>query len=276
MLAPVTVRGLYYQAVISSALPFITKDKGGARTNYRMIQSRVLELRQSGAIPWGCIVDPSRSDYGQPRWLDPAGFAETAPLYFSLDCWRDQEIRPLLMVEKAGQVPVYRQHAARHGVDVVACKGYGSATYLKDTAEKISSWIDSGQMVQVIVAADFDPSGCDWPRAAQAEIERHLEQDAVIWRRELVRIEDLARMGDAVALRAPNPQDTRTRAFLTRHGFTPDLEVCVEMDAIDPVTARSRLEQVYLDLFDGDLAIQQQLERDHREAITTALSGLTG
>jgi hypothetical protein len=302
-LRPITVRGLYYQAVISSALPFIQKDHDGERTFYRMVQGRVLRLRQAGAIDWDWVVDESRTSYTRARWSDPAAFAEIAPLYYDLDLWEGQAVRPLLLVEKAGQVPVYRSHAARHGVDVAACKGYGSATYIRGVAMTIGDWLATGQNVQVIVAADFDPSGCDWPRAAWVDVKQHLAAQVAPllgidlatgsdfalndllsdaghgqlgWQRELVTAEDLEALGPAVALRAPNQKDPRTKAWLASNGFSADQETCVEMDAVSPVEARARLGRRYLSLFDGDIQDRLELQKIHRDAITEALAGLAG
>ena len=81
------------------------------------MQRRLLDLRKSGELPWEWIVDESRSSYAEPRWNNPAGFAETAPWFYRLDFWREQQLRPLVLVEKAGQIPVYLQHAQGHVPD---------------------------------------------------------------------------------------------------------------------------------------------------------------
>ena len=120
-LQPITVRGLYYQSVVSTALEFITKDSLGSTTNYDLVQRRVLDLRKSGEMPWEWVVDESRASYGVNRWNNPVGFAETAPWFYRLDFWRGA-VRPVVVVEKAGQIPVYLQHARDLGIDVVACK----------------------------------------------------------------------------------------------------------------------------------------------------------
>jgi len=278
-LAPVTVRGLYYQAVISARLDFITKDKEGNRTNYLMVQRRALALRRSGRIAWDAVVDESRPNYSRARWTSPAGFAEIAQLYYRRDTWADQPIRPMVMVEKAGQVPVYRSHADRFGIDVAACKGYSSASHLRGVADTIADWCRTDQQVQVLVCADFDPSGNDWPRAAEAEIRSHLAASIDTnqlnpFRRVLVTPDDLAAMGTAVAFRAPNPKDPRTHSFLDQYGFAATDEVCVEMDAISPTDARSRLELIYRETFQGDLASAANQEQEHRQAITQALATL--
>ena len=242
------MRGLCYQAVISALLEFITKNAAGDRRNYRLVQGRVLELRQAGRIAWDWIVDPSRADDGFSRHESPAALAEIAPQFFHLDLWAGQPIRQLLIVEKVGQVPLFQDHAYRFGVDVVACKGYGSSTHLREVTQKVQRWLFAGQRIQMIVAADFDPSGCDWPRAARVEIERHLDEvgsRALAWQRELVTVEDLDRLGPPVALGAANPRDSRTAAWLDQNGFAADQETCVEMDAINPLEARERLELIF-------------------------------
>lgn len=277
-LAPITVRGLYYQAVISSALDFITKDHDGERGNYRAVQSRVQALRLDGSIPWDWVIDPSRTDYSFTRWANPAGFAETAPHYYRLDLWAEQPIRPLVLVEKDGQVPVYQGHADHFGVDVWACKGYSSNTHLRELAKAIRPHLQAGQDLRVIVCADFDPSGCDWPRAAEQEVRRHLALSSgdthLSFNRELVTLDDLNRLGPAVALRAANPSDSRTQAWLDRHHFTPATEAAVEMDAISPNEARQRLERIYLDLFTGDIESARQQSRQHQDRIRSALASL--
>ena len=158
-LAPTTVRSLYYQAVLSARLDFITKDTNGSKSNYTAVQSRVLDLRQEGLTNWESVIDSSRTDYSYRRWIAPAGFAEIAPHYYRLDLWSDQPTRPIVLVEKHGQVPVYLSHAQRFGVDVWTCKGYGSSGHLRPIRE----YLNNVQRVKVLVGADFDPSGCARP-----------------------------------------------------------------------------------------------------------------
>ena len=275
-LHPITVRGLYYQAVVSSLLGFITKDSLGSETNNDLIQRRVLGLRRSGQLPWEWITDESRASYSVSRWNNPAGFAETAPFFYQLDFWRGQRVRPVVMVEKAGQVPVYLQHANSFGIDVISCKGYSSASHLRSVALELEQHIQEGQALELLICADFDPSGDDWPRAALEEIRSHVSAPHLIdMQRVLVTREDLEDFGVSVALRAPNPNDSRTKQFLERHDFAPDQEVCVEMDAMSPAVARGRIEAIVLEMFEGDLEAEQQEQIEHRQRIIEALQHLT-
>ena len=277
-LAPTTVRSLYYQAVLSPTLDFITKDSGGSKSNYIAVQSRVLELRQEGLIAWADVIDSSRTDHSFDRWNAPAGFAQIAPLYYRLDLWRDQPTRLIVLVEKDGQIPVYQDHAERFGVDVWACKGYGSSSHLRLLALSIREYLEAGQWVKVLVGADFDPSGCDWPRAAEAEIRQQLglsnTDPALVFERELVTFTDVLELGPAVALRAANPKDSRTRAWLQEHGFDADTEAVVEMDAISPAVARQRMERHFEQLYLGDFDEALERQEQHRAEIEEALAGL--
>lgn len=277
-LAPTTVRSLYYQAVLSAVLDFITKDSNGTKSNYTAVQSRVLELRQEGLIEWDWVIDSSRTDYSYDRWPAPAGFAQIAPLYYRLDLWQVQPTRPIVLVEKDGQVPVYQGHAERFGVDVWACKGYGSSSHLRLLALSIRKYLNAGQRVKVLVGADFDPSGCDWPRAAEAEIRQQLglsnTDPRLVFERELVTFADVLELGPAVALRAPSKKDTRTKAWLKTYGFDAFDEVVVEMDAISPTVGRQRMERHFRELYLGHFYEALEQQQQHRDAIEEALVGL--
>ena len=121
--APITVRGVYYQCVLSEKLPFLSKDRDGSKRNYVLVQGRVKQLRKIGAIRWDAVVDPSRPS-PRKRHKSISDFADVAALYYSRDFWCDAPIRPIVLIEKEGQVPVYEQHADQYGVAAWACKGY--------------------------------------------------------------------------------------------------------------------------------------------------------
>lgn len=277
---PLSVRALYYRCVISAILDFITKDHGNDRRNERLVQSRCLSLRREGLLPWEWIVDPSRSSYAVARYESPTDFAEIAPLYYSRDFWAGQNYRPIVVVEKVAALGTVLDHCRSFGVDVVATKGYGSASQLKDLAEQIAPFIEAGQIIVALVLADFDPSGCDWPRAAEVEVKEHLErlgysEDDIEFQRILMTQEQAAYLGQQVALRPPNEADARTKAWLELYGFAPDEETVVELDAAAPSEVRRLLTQSFEDLFDGDLQDERNAQAADRDRIREALASLT-
>jgi len=241
--APITVRGVYYQCVLSQKLPFLSKDRDGSKRNYVLVQARLKQLRKIGAIRWDAVVDPSRPS-PRKRHRSVSDFADVAALYYARDFWLDAPIRPIVLIEKEGQVPVYEQHADQYGVAVWACKGYSSISHIRALAEHISAL---NQDVLILVGADWDPSGCDWPRAAEKELRSHLSecQNEVRFQRVLVNSDDLLRLKSTVALRAPNPNDPRTARWLINNNYHPDDEIVVEMDALPPNEARGRMQSVF-------------------------------
>ena len=198
--------------------------------------------------------------------------------FYSHDVWANSSVRPLVLVVKEGQFPVDEQHAAKYGVDVWACKGYSSMSHMQALSQHIKSL---QQNVVVLVCADWDPSGCDWPRAAEKEIETNLwEHDQQVeFRRVLVNETDLGALSQSVALRIPNPNDPRTANWLAKYGYSKNDEIVVEMDALAPNVARARMQKVYELLRRQndpawDLSKDSALLAEQRAKIKTALATL--
>ena len=271
---PITVRGIYYQCVLDKRLPFVTKDSAGGFRNYRLVAKRALDMRREGLIPWSSVVDPSRNHYDKQRWVEPADFADVAPRFYRKDYWANAEFRPVLLVEKDGQVAVYEQFVDFYGVDVWSCHGYGSASHLWSLAQYIKA---TQQDVVILICADWDPSGCDWPRAAEHELSNHLlgHNKGVVYDRVLIRKEDVEDLGQKVALRAPNKNDPRVSNWLWENDYSAEDEVVVEMDAMPPNQARKRIGEVIEEIMidEGiDLSKNSVLEEQERRKIEEALS----
>lgn len=276
---PLTVRALYYRAVLNPVLPFITKDTGNDRRNERLVQSRCLALRRSGEMPWSWIVDPSRASYSTQRFASPADFAAVAPWYYDRDLWAGQTDRPIVLIEKVAAVGTIQRHCRDSGVEFWATKGYSSASQVLQIAEYLEPVMLSGQAVTVAVLADFDPSGCDWPRAAEEDLRQQLrrlghDHEAVTFERLLMTPAQASGLGQSVALRAPSDKDARTDGFLERYGFGADDEVCVELDALAPTEIRGLLSELFDRLHAGSLAEEQAAQEADRERIRQALEAV--
>ena len=245
--APITVRGVYYQCVLSEKLPFLSKDSGGSKRNYVLVQARLKHLRKVGVIPSDAVVDPGYSARARNRWSSPEQFAQDAPLIYKHDVWAGYKVRPLVLLQKEGQIPVYEQHAATYGVDVWACKGYSSVSNLQALAEHIKSL---KQHVDVLVCADWDPSGCDWPRAAEKGLKDLLSGSdyQIRFRRILVTEDEAARSRDTLGVKVAKSNDPRTAKWLDHYCYKSDGENVVEMDALAPNEARKRLQSIYVSM----------------------------
>ena len=70
--APITVRGMFYWAVVAGLVP---KDEG---SGYKLVQRRLVKLREAGEIPCGWITDNVRVVRGHNRYGGPDDYARVA------------------------------------------------------------------------------------------------------------------------------------------------------------------------------------------------------
>src|SRR4051812_42374718 len=70
--APATVRQIFYQAVVRG---LVSKDE---TKGYRVVQRRLLKLREEETISYGLITDNARMVRTRARWNSPEHFAREA------------------------------------------------------------------------------------------------------------------------------------------------------------------------------------------------------
>jgi hypothetical protein len=164
---PVTVRQLFYQAVVAG-LPGITKEENG----YNKVQAQVLSLRREGLMPYGCIADMSRlrrhgasyknihhamldvaRSYKKALWVDN-------PDYVEVWCEKDALAGVILPVTIEYDVPLMVSH------------GFASETYCYEAIEAAPP----GKRYVVYHLGDFDRSGQDAAADIKAKLERFGEQ----------------------------------------------------------------------------------------------------
>src|ERR687898_1019537 len=91
---PVTVRQVFYQAVNRSLVPK-SETKG-----YRVVQRRLVALRESGVVPHGDIVDGTRYVHGHRRYHDLGEFTTYAAGLYRKDYWSTSEVNVEVWLEK--------------------------------------------------------------------------------------------------------------------------------------------------------------------------------
>lgn len=91
---PVTVRQVFYQAV-NRGLVLKSETKG-----YRVVQRRLVTLRESGDIPHGYIVDGTRYVHGYRRYHDLGEFTTYAAGLYRKDYWATSKVNVEVWLEK--------------------------------------------------------------------------------------------------------------------------------------------------------------------------------
>ena len=221
---PATVRQVFYQAVVWGMVP---KDES---RGYKLVQRRLVKLRETGEVPYGWITDNVRVVRGHNRYDGPDDYAQIAAEFYRRDYWADSPVNVEVWLEKdalAGVlIPVVVEEC---GLDLHVTRGYASVSYLQSAADYIRR---DGRPTHVYLLTDFDPSGLGIADTVASELVRRSYPVEV-------RVERLAVNRRQIDLwnlptRPTKTSDSRAGAFVREHGTDS-----VELDAIPPGTLRT-------------------------------------
>jgi hypothetical protein len=223
LMQPMTVRQCFYAAVVRS---LIEKTEAG----YIQVQRALAQLRRSGALPYGWIVDNTRW-MRKPRTFDNIGEAlrDTAILYRKA-LWRDADRYCEIWLEKDALAGVVYPITSEFDVPLMVTRGYASLSFLASAAADINELKVPSYIYHL---GDFDPSGVN----AGEKIEQTLRELAPNAEIHFERIAVTpAQIRDwNLPTRPTKKTDSRAKGFS---------EISVELDAIDPDTLRALVRSV--------------------------------
>lgn len=153
-----SLRQVYYQLVSEKVIP-------NKMTAYNRLQDVITKARYAGLVDWDFIKDRGRIPKKPPEYKDLNDLLDAAIWSYELDYWKDQAVRPVVMVEKQALEGVLWQALGGLHVRLLVNKGYSSASAIYGFAEWVRKVImDHGQKVRVLYLGDHDPSGLDMVR----------------------------------------------------------------------------------------------------------------
>jgi hypothetical protein len=218
---PMTVRQVFYQATVRG---IIEKSEAG----YDKVQRDLAEMRKSGALPYGWLVDNTRM-MRKPNTFGSVEEAldETARLYRK-SLWNDANCYTEVWLEKDALSGVVYPITGKYDVPLMVARGYASLSFLHSAAEYIN---ELEVPTYIYHLGDYDPSGVD----AGIKIEKTLKEmapDAEI------HFERIAVTPEQIQVwrlptRPTKKSDTRAKNFG---------EISVELDAIPPDMLRRLVE----------------------------------
>lgn len=256
---PATVRQIFYQAVVRGLVP---KDEA---KGYKLVQRRLVKLRESGEIPYGWITDNVRVVRGHNRYEGPEDYARVAAEFYRRDYWADSPVNVEVWLEKDALAGVLVPTVVEEcGLDLHVTRGYASVSYLESAASFIRN---DGRPTYVYLLTDFDPSGLGIADTVTVELmnrsyptEVHVERLAV--NREQI---DEYRL----PTRPTKTTDSRARKFIRHHGTGS-----VELDAIPPAVLRSLVRDSIERHMDPDrLRTMKLAERQERDLLREVWGG---
>jgi len=251
--APITVRGMFYRAVVAGLVP---KDEA---KGYKLVQRRLVLLRERGMIPYGWITDNVRIVRGYNRYGGPEDYARVAAEFYRRDYWADSPVSVEVWLEKdalAGVlVPVVVEEC---GLDLYVTRGYASVSYLQSAADAIRG---DGRCTHVYLLTDFDPSGLGIAATVAAELVRRSHPVEVRVERLAVNRSQIDEHG--LPTRPTKQTDSRARAFMREHGTGS-----VELDALPPSTLRDLVRgSIERHMDPGRLETLRLAERQERDLL---------
>ncbi len=170
--APITVRGAFYQAVSRGLVP---KDE---TKGYRLVQRRLLKLRESLDIPYGWITDGSRTVYGHVRYRNADEFARSVKTRYRQDYWAEADEYVEIWIEKEALAGVVKPVVVdEFGLDLYVTRGFASVTYLQEAADDISL---EDRPVYVYLFTDYDPAGMNIADRVEQELSERAGDDSMV------------------------------------------------------------------------------------------------
>jgi hypothetical protein len=260
---PATVRQIFYQATVRG---FVPKDES---KGYRVVQRRLVALRESAKVPYGWITDNIRYVHGHTRYGGIEEFGRDVSALYRRDYWRGAGVRVEVWIEKdalAGVIaPVVIQE---WGLNLHVARGYSSLSYLHQAAEELAN---DGRPAFIYTLTDLDPSGMGIARDIEGKLA------AMVGNRVKLQVERLAvDPGQVQAWNLPTRptkhSDTRAAKFVEEFG-----NLSVELDAIPPNTLRKIVHDAIGRHADADeIARLKLIESAERESIANWQAGWGG
>jgi hypothetical protein len=251
-----TVRHLFYRLVSAGIVEKTETEYDGT------VARLAVELRRSGEIPYGKIIDGSRL-YTAPTTYTGirAALQDTAAMY-RRRYWRSADRQLEVWCEKDAIRALIEDTTWELAVPLMVTRGFASESIVQQLAEET---LRSGKPRVILSLNDYDPSGVimlnDIIRRA-----RHYAPNAVFI------CEQVALTREQVTTFKLPTRPTKTEGNTHARQFT-DPE-SVELDAMDPGNLRGLLKDaIEAHIDDAELAVMLAAERSERMDLTSLAHG---
>jgi hypothetical protein len=231
---PITGRSIGYKLFTAGLIPSM------ARSDMKRVYRLLKEAREQCIIPWGWIVDETRSLERVSTWSDPDAYARAIARSYRRDFWNQQPVRVEVWSEKGTVRGVLQPVLDQYAVGFRVMHGFASATAVYDVAQD-----DDGRELIVLYVGDYDPSGLfmsevDLPKRLSEYGGDHIALERIALTREQVR-------GLPSFPASDKKKDKRYSWFTSNYGHR-----CWELDAMDPNDLRDCVEEAIKELIEPE------------------------
>lgn len=166
-----TLRQVYYQFVSRG---WIHNDQ----KNYDKLGSVLNDARLAGALSWDYIEDRTRFLRAISTWASPSHILSAVANQYKRDLWATQPVYVETWIEKDALVGVIEGVCEDNRVPYMSCRGYFSASEMREAGLRYSEKLNQGKQVVVLHFGDHDPSGMDMSRDIQDRLDLYTQYHA--------------------------------------------------------------------------------------------------
>jgi hypothetical protein len=258
---PMTVRQVYYQAVVRGLVP--KTDDG-----YNDVQLALVNMRKAfigvansdAPLDPDWLVDGSRRLHDWQVFISPTAAKVWLSNIYRKDVWADRDELIFLWIEKAALAQILVDVAGDYAVPVVVASGFNSISHINRVAHIIE---DAGKPATIYYFRDRDPSGCWAPQSLQEMIEQLIpDEDVTI---EVAAIDEwhVKEYGlEATAQPTKKEKNGHYPEFAKKYGKDAP---SYELDALPPRVLRQlALECIQMHVSDEEHAGARAVEREEQ------------
>lgn len=169
---PQSVRHVFYRMTDPRLPEPVPKSEQG----YRHVQYRCAQLRRTGRLPYGWIVDATRRGYFVTTYRDKVDFLRRVAGLYRADLWADAQHHCEVWVESRSIAGVIQDLCKELAVSLYPAGGFSSITLAYEAAQGINRAVrETGKAVRVFYIGDYDPAGVLIDVALERELRQHLD-----------------------------------------------------------------------------------------------------
>lgn len=253
---PATLRAVCYRLFIAGILTSMSK----AETN--KVSTQLTWARENEHLPWEWVVDETRAPERINAWENPEAFAETVKRAYRKDRWETQPYWVEVWSEKGTVRGTLAPILDKYGVTFRVMHGYGSATALYQAALESQQ---SKKRLNILYVGDWDCSGM---HMSEVDLPERLTRYGARFRFDRVALIERDLDGLPSFPASDKRLDKRHSWYVQRYGGR-----CWELDALNPVTLRNRIEDSITHYIDFDAWERADVvERAEQESLVTILN----
>jgi hypothetical protein len=225
------------------------------------VSTQLVWARENDVIPWEWIVDETRSAEQVSTWRDEQSFVNSIKRSYRKDLWHDQPYEVEVWSEKGTVRGTLWPVLSELGVSFRVFHGFTSATAVYEVSDY--SW--NYKHIKALYVGDYDPSGMSM---SESDLPNRIEKyrgNIEIKRVALTYYDTDGLPSFSVE---EKKKDTRYSWFKENYGNR-----CWELDAMNPVDLRKRVDTEIRDLIDwAEWTRSAKTEAAEIESINTVLA----